>query len=258
MKNELKLMTCIAALAAMQVLPVAGQQKVAGDAVQNSEAVPLMIYVQVEFIEMTHEKLTELIFLRKPKADETELRKQVQGLVKKGEAQIVETMLGVTRSGEKATTESVREFIYPTEYEPAELPNSVRVDARGEEGGAGEDLSRLITPPTPTAFETRLVGSILEFEAGVGPDGLIELQLAPAVVANTGNVSWLVMKDPMENRNEILMPVFFLNQVSVRLTMKDGSCALAGSLTPKGENGEVAYDKKIMVFVKADVVPVKR
>jgi hypothetical protein len=58
--------------------------------------------------------------------------------------------------------------------------------------------------------------------------------------------------------NEILMPVFYTNQISVGLTMKDGSYALAGTLTPKGKNGEVDYDQKLIVFVMADVVPIRK
>ena len=248
----------IAVLAAMQVLPVAGQVKVIRSTLPKVEPGSVMIHVQVEYIGVTHEQLTELTFMRKPKADETDLRQQVQGLVKKGEAKIVETMLGVVTSGQKLTTQSVREFIYPTEYEPAELPNTVRIDGRGGEGVSTEDLSRLITPPTPTAFDTRNVGSTLEFEATVLTDGTVDLRIAPEMVANTGNTSWLVMKDPMENKHEILMPVFYTNLINVRLTIQDGSYALAATLTPKGKNGEVDYEQKMMVFVKADVVPIRK
>ena len=83
---------------------------------------PKQIRVQVEFIEVSHEQLTELLFAPKVPANDTELRKQLAQLVKDGKAGIVETMLCIARSGQKATTESIEEFIYPTEYEPAELP----------------------------------------------------------------------------------------------------------------------------------------
>src|SRR6478735_9289054 len=83
---------------------------------------PKQIRVQVEYIDMSHEQLTELMFGDKPAANDGELRKQVAQLVKDGKATIVETMLCVARSGQKATSESIEEFIYPTEYEPASAP----------------------------------------------------------------------------------------------------------------------------------------
>ena len=58
------------------------------------------------------------LFLAKPaSADATELRKQVQDMVSKNEAKVLETQITVARSGRKATSESIHEFIYPTEYE---------------------------------------------------------------------------------------------------------------------------------------------
>ena len=93
----------------------------------QSDAPTKQIRAQVEFIEVSHEQFTDLMFGPKPPANDGELRQQVAQLVKDGKATIVETLLCTARSGQKATSESVEEFIYPTEYEPAELPDNIHV-----------------------------------------------------------------------------------------------------------------------------------
>ena len=114
-----------------------------------------------------------------------------------------------------------------------------------------------MTPPTPTAFETRNVGTTLEAEATLGEGkakGVIWLRFTPEVVANTGNIPWLELKDRIGNKHEVLMPAFYLNRMTGRLTMRDGKYVLAGAMTPRGSEGEADYSKKWMVFVKVDVL----
>ena len=125
---------------------------------------PKLFRVQVEYVELSHETLTDLLFLADPpSADATPLRKQVQELVKKGEAKVMETMILDARSGEKALAESINEFIYPTEYEPPEIPTKVSVPERPD--GLNPDEMKLLrmmrTPATPTSFETRNLGTTL-------------------------------------------------------------------------------------------------
>ena len=59
----------------------------------------------------------------------------------------------VARSGERAKVSLVREFIYPTEFDPPEIPQ----EAAG--GGAG-GASFPVTPTTPTTFETKETGMV--------------------------------------------------------------------------------------------------
>jgi hypothetical protein len=77
----------------------------------ESEEQTKQIRVQVEFIDVSHEQFTELMFGPKPPANDGELRKQVAQLVKDGKATIMETLLCTARSGQKATSESIEEII---------------------------------------------------------------------------------------------------------------------------------------------------
>src|SRR5690606_32510173 len=86
----------------------------------------------------------------------------MRGLAQKKGTDLMTTPSVTTRSGQKANIEIIREFIYPTEYEPPELPNTVGATGGvgGGLGGGGAGIFP-VTPATPTAFETRNTGVML-------------------------------------------------------------------------------------------------
>jgi len=143
----------------------------------------------------------------------------------------------VSRSGERSKIEIIREFIYPTEYEPPELPNTV---------GTGTGGVFPVTPATPTAFETRNVGVTLEVEPTVGPDkNFIELSLRPELVEFQGFVNYgspiraLSAEGLAEGvtglriltPNRILMPVFrTIRMPNTAVTIQDGATVVLGGL----------------------------
>src|SRR5262249_26156777 len=92
-----------------------------------------------------------------------------------------------TKSGQRAVIEVVREFRYPTQFDPPKIPESVG-STSGQIGGT---TSVPITPTTPTGFETRNTGVTLEVEPVVGPDGVtIDLNLVPQVVEFEGFINY--------------------------------------------------------------------
>jgi general secretion pathway protein D len=93
-----------------------------------------------------------------------------------------------TKSGQRAVIEIVREFRYPTQFQPPQIPQTVGGNANFSGGGAS---SIPVTPTTPTAFETRNTGVTLEVEPVVGPDGItIDLNLVPQVVEFEGFINY--------------------------------------------------------------------
>jgi len=99
-----------------------------------------------------------------------------------------------TVSGKKAIVKVVREFPYPTEFNPPEVPTS---EAGATEGGTSSTIqavvttSSAVTPSTPTTFETRDVGVTLEVLPVIGPDNYtIDLDLVPQVVEFDGFVNY--------------------------------------------------------------------
>lgn len=208
---------------------------------------PKQIRVQVEFIEVPQETLTELLAGPQKSADDTKLRAKLQELINKKKAKMLETQMVTARSGQKATSESIHEFIYPTEYEPPVLP------------GEKENIAAFPSnPATPTAFETRNVGSTLEIEPVIGEDNrTIDLRFAPEIIYHTGNEVWAELRKG-KNKNRIQMPNFYTLRITTGVVLMTGQPFLAAALSPKDDAGEADFSRKVLVFVKADVLTVGR
>jgi hypothetical protein len=213
---------------------------------------PTQVQIQVEYVEMSHEALTKLLFLAKPKSsDATKLREQVQDMVSKNEAKVLETQIAITRSGQKATSEAIHEFIYPTEYEPPAFSGSF-------EGNPPKNPPVWSPGPTPTAYETRNLGSTLEIEPTIGGDNrVIDLRFIPELVWHVGNVAWHEGKDNLGNPFKVQMPDFYTIRLNTDLMTINGQYTLAGVVSPKNDKGDTDMTRKVMVFVKADIIVVK-
>ncbi|QTN31814.1 type II and III secretion system protein [Akkermansiaceae bacterium] len=145
------------------------------------------------------------------------------------------------RSGQKATIEVIREFIYPTEYEPPELPQQNN-NGGGFLGGGGGGVG-IATPATPTAFETKNTGVTLEIEPTIGEnDFVIDLRFLPEIVEFEGFINYGspiqspstdIFGNPVNaiiTENRIEMPVFSKRSVNTSLTIYDGYTVAVGGL----------------------------
>jgi general secretion pathway protein D len=92
-----------------------------------------------------------------------------------------------TKGGQQATVEVVREFIYPTEFDPPQIPTNV-----GGSGGGGNAVGGSVAaiPTTPTAFEMRPVGVRMEVDPVIGENGSIDLNLLPEVTEFDGFINY--------------------------------------------------------------------
>ena len=148
----------------------------------------------------------------------------------------------ITRSGEGSRIEVIREFIYPTEYEPAEVPQITAPANTTEVGGGGGVFP--VTPTTPSAFETRNIGVTMDVLPTAGPEKkYIELSLRPEFVEFEGFVNYGApifglgsdrvgnpVTIPITN-NAILLPVFkIIRTQNVSMTIQDGATVVLGGL----------------------------
>lgn len=169
----------------------------------------------------------------------------LRGLAQKSGVDLMTAPSVLARSGEKATIEVIREFIYPTEYEPPELPNSVGTGGGlgGGVGGATGGSIFPVTPATPTAFETRNTGVTLEIEPTIGENNFtIDLRFAPEIVEFEGFINYGspiqspatdALGNPIQitiTENRIEMPVFSTRRVNTALTIYDGYTVAVGGL----------------------------
>lgn len=242
------------------MVPMLAQEKEVDPFNQFDPNTAPIIQVRVEFVEMNHKKLTELLFLdEEESSDASALRNTVAELVKSGEASVLETIMASAADCQRATSESILEYIYPTEYEPPEIPTEV--DQPDKEGGVTADdikaLSIMATPATPTAFETRDLGSALEIDVNLLSDKKIFLRFMPEIVWHTGNTVWTERKDGLGNVSRIEMPQFYKLSFNTALTCIDGQYNLVAVLSPKDQNGITDFSRKVMVFVRCDIKTVR-
>ena len=149
----------------------------------------------------------------------------------------------LARSGQRAKIEVIREFIYPTEYDPPEIPN--QVGGGTTLGGGGGGVSSFpVTPATPAAFETRNTGVTLEVDPVIGGDEFtIDLNLAPEVVEFEGFINYgspinsasinpltLQAQTIQLTENRIEMPIFSTRKVTTQVTIWDGQTVALGGL----------------------------
>ncbi|MBB5352421.1 general secretion pathway protein D [Haloferula luteola] len=166
----------------------------------------------------------------------------------------------ITRSGQAASVRVVRELIFPSEYEPPELPNSVGgsdfVDFGTGGGGLGTSSGSAgsfpVTPSTPSSFDMREVGMVLDVLPTVSANkDYVDITLKPSLVEfdgfvnygspiTSGSSSTLTMgtgfvpsfssEPQVLTRNEILMPVFSPMRTESSLTVADGATIVVGAM----------------------------
>lgn len=254
----LKGVLVVSTLFALTTPPRAQQGTQDYDPLGENINLPKLVRVQVEWIDVSHEQFTELMFGPHSSANDGELRKQVAQLVKDGKANILETMLCTGRSGQKSTTESIEEFIYPTEYEPATMPEKIESKDKEEAEKSKVTPRDYAVGPTPTAFETRNLGSTLEIEPTIGEDGkLIDLRFIPEMTYHVGNTTWAEWKDSHGECN-VQMPKFYIARINTQVTLVTGQYTMAAALSPKSKEGFPDFTRKLMIFVKAHVLTVGR
>jgi general secretion pathway protein D len=150
-----------------------------------------------------------------------------------------------TKSGQRAVIEIIREFRYPTEFDPPQIPQNFGSTGTISltPGVASSAGSFPVTPTTPTTFETRNTGVTLEVEPVVGPDGYtIDLSLVPQVVEFEGFINY---GSPISTTstnllgeavtsvltpNVINQPIFSTRKITTSVSVFDGQTVVLGGL----------------------------
>jgi general secretion pathway protein D len=186
----------------------------------------------------------------------------------------------ISRSGQKAEVRIGREFPYPTEFDPPEIPQQVGTNVAStftningvsvSQGANGAP----ITPTTPTTFEFKQLGTVLEVEPVISEDGrTVDLVIAPSntefegfvdygsdITNSTASGSLDLLTFTLTNRfsyynidNPILQPVFRKSAVSTSVTVWDGQTVVLG-----GALRETVTDNQDKVPVIGDIPLVGR
>jgi len=187
----------------------------------------------------------------------------MRGLSQKKGVDLMSQPSVTTRSGQAASINIVKEFIYPTEYDPPELPNSsgsigFTLDPNGEI--IFEEIRQnppLVIPATPTAFEKRDVGVSLEvLPVADANRRYVDVTLNPVITDFDGFVNYGSpisttingLAGPVTQvltENQILMPVFSVKRANTNVVVADGSTIVIGGLL-KDEISNVADKTPIL------------
>jgi general secretion pathway protein D len=171
----------------------------------------------------------------------------MRGLAQKKGVDLMTAPSITAKSGQQAKIEIVREFIYPTEYEPPQLPQTTGSSFGGGSslfgGGGGGGGSFPVTPATPSAFTTRNTGVTLAvLPTFADNDFVIDLQFTPEIIEFEGFINYGspiqtsgtdALGNPVTNvltENRIEQPVFSARRVSTQLSIYDGYTVAVGGL----------------------------
>lgn len=154
----------------------------------------------------------------------------------------------IVRGGQKSKIEVIREFPYPTEFDPPQIPQTFggggQIGGGGIGGGANQQGGAFpVTPTTPQSFEFKNTGVTMEVEATVADDGYtIDLNLAPEVVEFEGFINYgspiqttgtnaLGQSEPVVlTDNKILQPVFATRKLATQVLIWDRQTVGIGGL----------------------------
>lgn len=151
----------------------------------------------------------------------------------------------VTRSGQRAQVEVAREFPYPIEFDPPEIPQQIG----GVIGGIGDifddfnlapaDLNTIpFAPGGPSAFDVRRLGVILDVEPVISEDNTtIDLNISPEIVQFEGFIDYgspvTIASGGIGNQRVLapqpyVQPVFRTNRLNTAVTVYDGATVVIG------------------------------
>ena len=182
-------------------------------------------------------------------------------------ADVMQSSSVLVKPGQIAKIEQVREFIYPTEYDPPEIPNELGFIPTGGNTRLIVDVTEFpAVPATPTAFEMRRLGNVFEVEPTVSGDNkTINLNVLADFSEFAGFINYGV---PIRNavlrlndgspstvtENRILMPVFDSIKETTNVTIWDGNTIAIGgyiSETMTSAEDKIPYAGDLPVIGKA-------
>jgi general secretion pathway protein D len=170
----------------------------------------------------------------------------------------------VTKSGQRANISLIREFIYPTEFDPPQIPQQIGGNIPGFFAGTVAPPANPVTPATPTAFEKRDVGMSLEVEPVISADNTtVDLSLSPSDVEFEGFIDYgtpikftgtTAPTDEIATENHIFQPVFRSNKVTTSVSVWDGNTIVIGGVmyeTKEDINDKVPFLGSIPILGRA-------
>lgn len=196
------------------------------------------LVAHLEWIQLGHQDANKLLNQNFNQRDASVMRASLETMIGEGDAELVESAYLKSLSGQRTKTESVREHMYATEYDPPELPANLTIEATGVRPAGA----------TPTAINWRSVGTTVELETLLdGRTRTVEMNIAADITAHLGDRQ--LVEDPPEEVANVILPDFYSMELQTNVRCFLGQLNLIGVFTPHGDPGQ-----RVMLFVKVDAV----
>lgn len=161
---------------------------------------------------------------------------QIMEAIGRKEATLVGYPVVHSLSGDKATVETIDEILYPTQFQPPQMPQNITLTS------SDTVLDDLNISACPTGFEKRNAGVTVEYEAVVRPGGKwINVNIQPQHVVFQGNEQFEVGKT-VKIDAVLAQPKFFTTKVSTSLLVRNGQRVLLGVHQLKSPENRIEFD----------------
>ncbi|MBX7208779.1 MAG: hypothetical protein K1X78_10735 [Verrucomicrobiaceae bacterium] len=194
--------------------------------------------------------------------DEKAIAELVKKLSRKKGVELLSAPSVTTKNKHMAKVEVVREFTFPSEFDPPKLQYNPPTLA-GAKGSAlklapGQSISA--TPTTPTAFEMRPVGVRMEVTPETMRDGSIDLEVEPELTEFEGFKNWGEpikasvagadgkVREVTLSENKIEQPLFSTRKIRTSVSLPDGHAVILGGLIRADVNDKTKEQLKRHVF----------
>ncbi len=206
---------------------------------------PLQVGMLFEWFAMDSTSATRLLD-ESPDAytDATRLRTTLGEWLAAGQASLFDSAYLVTRSGQRAKTETSRAWIYPAKVAPSSSTQIVV--------GPVDPTARLRTRVSYSSFETRPLGTIVEADPVIRADGTtIDLNLAPEVaeIGTTRTIGY--------GTSSVEKPVFFSMKTQTSVTVGAGVPVVLSQHSPRPADVTKPHfgsEKRILCLVTARIL----
>jgi type II secretory pathway component GspD/PulD (secretin) len=210
---------------------------------------PTQVVIEARFLQMSRDTANDLFKPEVTLGRVSVIKEEVLRRVRELEGQKKITVLAQPRvttvSGNTAQVKSVEEFRYATEY-PYPLPATTN-------GSAG---SATVTYPTPSGFETREIGTLLNVTPTVGPDGqMINLTLVPEISTKIEPPTKIEITTP-HGKTMVEQPRFRSRQVTTTVQILSGTTVLLAVADPLIDD-EKERDQIVLILLTATVVGIQ-
>ncbi|MEM9018087.1 MAG: hypothetical protein AAGC68_13815 [Verrucomicrobiota bacterium] len=210
--------------------------------------------ILIEYISVEHATANDLLqkFGDQP-SDVTNLRGRLEEMLDEGDAELVETTWLRTRSGNRAETESIREYIYPSGFEPAQIPSFLGNSEVAPLSDSKYDKLHF-TSATPSRFECRNAGTSFEVDAIISANQeVISLNLTPEIVTRLEDRHYLRkgFEETARGTEHIFSPTFHTIKDMTQVDVAPGKFNLLGVHTPHDDSA-----RRILTILRADLIPI--